>query len=99
MISVYLSIVEQELDQLLVERKKINDHLRIVQENYKAIEHYDDEHSALKIAVLYHIVKYQFELNAVDSKIEAANNAIKELHQIRINTKKERHERNESDIQ
>ncbi len=88
MINVYLNHIEQELDALLVLQKTIHGKLRIRQDIYLAIEGTED-HEGLKIAILYSIVKYKSELHSLNIRIEAANNAIKNLHQLRYKEKEE----------
>lgn len=89
MINVYLNRIEKELDNLLIEQKVINDELRIVQDVYSAIEK-AEAYAALRISILYSIIKFKSDLSAVNKKIDASYNAIKELHKLNAKEKKER---------
>jgi hypothetical protein len=88
MINVYLNQIEHELDNLILQQKTVHGKLRIRQDIHLGIEH-SEVHEALKIAILYSIIKYKSELHSLNTRIDAANNAIKNLHQLRHKEKEE----------
>lgn len=99
MINVFLNQMEKDLDSLIANQKDAHDKLRVRQDIYIAIEASED-HAALKIVILYSILKYKSELHSLNTRIDAANNAIKELHQLRHKDKDEIvYERSEPEAQ
>lgn len=99
MINVFLNQIEKDLDALILAQKDVHDKLRVRQDIYVAIEPSED-HEALKIAILYSIMKYKSELHSLNTRIDAANQAIKELHKLRHKDKEEIvYERSEPEAQ
>lgn len=88
MINVYLNQVEKELDQLLLAQKEIHDKLRVKQDTYSAIEDSENK-TALRIFVLYTILQHKSELHSLNTRIDAAKTAIKELHRLRQKDKED----------
>lgn len=97
MINIYLNQAEKELDQMLARQKNINDYLRIAQDIYSVLEE-TEGHDAIKIIALFNVLKREIELEALEKNIELAQKTIKDLHNVRIQERKERIVERSNDI-